>query len=65
MVPWREVLTERQERPHDNALVSGEIRIIAKIGFNAELKAKRLLPIAIPIPPLFGAAIAAPPESRN
>jgi hypothetical protein len=34
MVPLREVLMERQETPHDNALVSGEIRIIAKIGFN-------------------------------
>lgn len=29
MVPLREVLTERQETPHNNALVSGEIRIIA------------------------------------
>jgi len=34
MVPLREVLTERQETPSDYALASGQISIIAKIGFN-------------------------------
>jgi len=33
-VPLREVLTERQETPPDYALISGEISVIAKIGFN-------------------------------
>jgi type I restriction enzyme S subunit len=34
MVPLREVLTERREVPSAEALAKGEIRIVAKIGFN-------------------------------
>jgi type I restriction enzyme S subunit len=33
-VPLGEVLTERQEVPRQDALASGEVRIVAKIGFN-------------------------------
>lgn len=33
-VPLREVITERQEAPSDDALASGRIRIVSKIGFN-------------------------------
>jgi type I restriction enzyme S subunit len=34
MVPLRDVLTERQETPSDYAIASGQISIVAKIGFN-------------------------------
>ncbi len=34
LVPLREVLTERQEVPPDDALASGQIRIVSKVGFN-------------------------------
>ena len=34
LVPLGNILTERQEAPSDGALTSGEIPIIAKIGFN-------------------------------
>jgi type I restriction enzyme S subunit len=33
-VPLAEVLTERQEVPDPNSLISGEVRIVSKIGFN-------------------------------
>jgi type I restriction enzyme S subunit len=34
MVPLIEVLTERQEIPSDEDIISGEVCVIAKIGFN-------------------------------
>ncbi len=34
LVPLGEVLTERQEVPPDDALASGQIRIVSKVGFN-------------------------------
>jgi len=33
-VPLGEVLTERQERPSDEDLLTGRVRIVSKIGFN-------------------------------